>query len=71
MAMEIQEKDSRFRVVWQGFSMDWIPDTSTNKKVLLVFLRSLLDDKDKHIFTFQELSVLFDSNTRQASSQHM
>jgi transposase-like protein len=38
---------------------------------MLVFLRSLLDDKDKHIFTFQELSVLFDSNNRQASSQHM
>jgi transposase-like protein len=71
MAMEIQERDSRFRVVWQDFSMDWIPDTPTNKKALLVFLRSLLDDKDKHIFTFQELSVLFNSNNRQASSQHM
>jgi transposase-like protein len=69
--MEIQKKDSRFRIVWQGFSTDWIPDTPSNRKAMLVFLRSLRDSRGKHVFTFQELSVLFDSNNRQASSQHM
>ena len=71
MALEIQKKDSKFRIVWQGFSTDWLPDTPSNRKAMLVFLRSLRDSKGKHVFTFQELSVLFDSNNRQASSQHM
>ncbi len=71
MAMEIQEEDSRFRVKWQGFSIDWFPDTLSNRKTILVSLRSLLDSGGKHVFTFQELSALFDSNNRQASSQHM
>ena len=71
MAMEIQEKDNRFRVIWQGNSTDWFPDTASNRKAVLVFLRSLVDDKGKRVFTFQELSMLFDSNNRQASSQHM
>jgi transposase-like protein len=38
---------------------------------MLVFLRTLKDEKGKHVFTFGELSALFDSNNRQASSQHM
>lgn len=72
MALEIQEKDSKIRVIWQGhFITDWLPDTPSNRKTMLVFLRSLLNEKGKHIFTFQELSVLFGSNNRQASSQHM
>jgi transposase-like protein len=72
MALEIQEKDNRFRVIWQGhFVTDWLPDTPSNRKSMLVFLRSLLDEKGKHVFTFQELSALFNSDNRQASSQHM
>lgn len=70
--MEIQEKDNRFRVIWQGhFTTDWLPDTPSNRKAMVVFLRSLLDEEGKHIFTFQELAMLFGSNNRQASSQHM
>jgi hypothetical protein len=71
MALLIVEQDSRFRVEWQGYSTDWLPDTPSNRKAILVLLRTLKDEKGKHIFTFQELSSLFDSNNRQASSQHM
>ena len=75
MVLEIQEKDNTFRVKWQvnsqGFSTDWIPDTPSNRKSVLVFLRLLRNDKGKRLFTFQELSVLFGSNNRQASSQHI
>jgi transposase-like protein len=75
MVLEIQEKDSMFTVRWQvnsrGFSTDWIPDTPSNRKSVLVFLRLLRNDKGKRLFTFQELSVLFESNNRQASSQHI
>jgi len=75
MVLEITEKDSMFAVKWQvnsqGFSTDWIPDTSSNRKSVLVFLRLLRNDKGKRLFTFQELSTLFKSNNRQASSQHI
>ncbi len=71
MTLSVEKEDNRFRVKWQGNSIDWLPDTPSNRKAILVFLRTLKDEKGKHIFTFQELSVLFNSNKRQASSQHM
>jgi len=43
----------------------------SNRKSVLVFLRLLRNDRGKRLFTFQELSTLFKSNTRQASSQHI
>ena len=71
MTLTVLEEDNRFRVEWQGNSTDWLPDTPSNRKAMLVFLRSLQDEKGKPLFTFQELSVLFDSDNRQASSGHM
>jgi len=75
MVLEIQEKDNTFRVKWQvnsqGFSTDWIPDTPSNRKSVLVFLRLLRNDKGKRLFTFRELSLLFGGNSRQVASQHM
>jgi transposase-like protein len=71
MALLIEKQDNRFRVEWQGNSIDWLPDTPSNRKAILVFLRTLKDENGKHMFTFQELSSLFDSTKRQASSQHM
>ena len=64
MALEIQEKDNRFRIIWQGhFITDWLPDTPSNRKAMVVFLRSFLDEKGKHIFTFQDLSSLLTAIT--------
>ncbi len=71
MALQIVVKDNRFTVEWQGHFTISLLDTPSNRKALLVFLRSLQYDTGKHVFTFQELSMLFDSNNRQASSQHM
>lgn len=75
MVLEIHEKDSMFCVKWQvnsqRFSIDWLPDTSSNRKSVLVFLRLLRNEKGKRLFTFAKLSMLFRSNNRQASSQHM
>ena len=75
MALCVVKEDNRFRVEWQvnsqECSTDWFPDTPANRKAILVSLRSILDEKGDHMFTFQELSVLFDSENRQASSQHM
>jgi len=75
MVLEIHEKDSMFCVKWQAnsqsSSIDWLPDTSSNRKSVLVFLRMLGNDEGKRLFTFAELSALFRSNNRQASSQHM
>ena len=71
MALSVAKKDNRYTVEWQGHFTISLPDTPSNRKALLVFLRSLRDKKGKCVFTFQELSVLFGSNKRQASSQHM
>lgn len=75
MVLEINEKDSTFAVKWQvnsqEFSTDWIPDTPSNRKSVLVFLRLLRNNKGKRLFTFRELSMLFGGNSRQAASQHM
>jgi hypothetical protein len=71
MAPSVVKEDNRFTVEWQGHFTISLPDTPSNKKAMLVFLRSLQDEKGKALFTFQELSALFGSNNRQASSQHM
>jgi len=71
MALSFVREDNRFTAEWQGHFGISLPDTSSNRKTILVFLRSLHDSNGKRLFTFQELSALFDSNNRQASSQHM
>ena len=71
MTLSVEKEDNRFRVVWQGYSTDWFPDTVTSRKSVLVFLRWLLDGNGKHIFTHQELSKVVDSQKRQASSGHV
>lgn len=71
MTLSFEQEDNRFTVKWQEHFTISLPDTPSNRKAMLVFLRSLHDSNGKRVFTFQELSVLFDSNNRQASSQHM
>ena len=72
MTLKIIEEDNRFRVEWQeNFSIDWLPDTPSNRKAVLVFLRLLRNEKGKALFTFQELAVIFGSDNRQASSGPM
>ena len=71
MALSFIREDNRFTAEWQGHFTISLPDTPSNRKGILVFLRSLHDSNGKRLFTFQELSVLFDSDNRQASSQHM
>ena len=71
MALSFVREDNRFTAEWQGHFTISLPDTPSNRKAILVFLRSLHDSSGKRLFTFQELSVLFGSNNRQASSQHM
>jgi len=71
MALSIENEDSRFRVKWQVYSTDWLPDTAPNRKAILVFLRCLRNENGRRMFTFQELSKLVDSEKRQASSGHV
>ena len=71
MAISVVKEDNRLTLEWQEHFTISLPDTPSNRKAILVFLRTLKDGKGKGMFTFQELSALFDSNNRQASSQHM
>jgi transposase-like protein len=74
MALIVEEKDNRFRVSWQEYSIGWLPDTISNRKAIVVFLRLLQvfqNGKFKSLFTFRELSVLFGGKSRQAASGHV
>ena len=53
MALSVVVKDNRFRVEGQGYFTDWLPDTPSNRKALLVFLRLLRDENGDPVFTFQ------------------
>ena len=70
MTLSVEKKGNRFRVKWQGNSIDWLPDTASNRKAALVFLRHFRDEKGKRL-PFKELSKLVDSEKRQASSGHV
>jgi len=71
MLLNIEKEDNRFRVITQVFSTSWLPDTSENRKVCVVFLRLLQDELGKPLFTLQKLACLVGSNNRQAASQHV
>jgi hypothetical protein len=71
MTLSVEKEGNRFRVEWQGNSIDWLPDTASNRKTILVLLRCLRDENGKHVFTHQELSKVVDSEKRQASSGHV
>ncbi len=63
MTLTVEKEDNRFRVEWQGNSTDWLPDTASNRKSILVFLRLLRDDIGKRLFTFGELSAVIWSDS--------
>jgi hypothetical protein len=71
MALSVVKEDNRFRLEWQGNSIDWLPDTPSNRKTMVVILRLLQNEQGKRVFTFQELSKIVDSEKRQASSGHV
>jgi len=71
MVLNVERNDTLFRVITQAFSTSWLPDTAENRKVTVVFLRLLQTESGKPLFTLQDLSVVVNSNNRQAASQHV
>ncbi|MEW6606558.1 MAG: hypothetical protein AB1414_03755, partial [bacterium] len=69
--VEIETSGDRFRIVGSEFSTVWLPDTFSNRKAMLIFLRLLQDKANNLLYTHQELSVIVDSKNRQASSRHI
>src|SRR5262245_4392716 len=61
----------RFRVQSARFATQWLPDTPSNRHLIVVWLRLLRDAHDKPCFTLQELAPLVGSANRQAASQHL
>ena len=71
MAFLVRRKDNEFQVEAQGVKTDWLPDTASNRKAVVVFLRLLVNDRGKPRFSFQQLSQVVESHNRQAASEHM
>jgi len=62
--VKIVEDDNRFKIETQDFSTSWFIDTAANRKVSVVYLRSLRDEDEKALFTFQELAKIVGSDNR-------
>lgn len=71
MAIRVRVEGNRFCVQTQGFSTQWLPDTPANRQVTIVWLRLLVDERGKRLFTLQELAAIVGSSKRQAASQHV
>ena len=69
--MLVERKDTQFRVVAQGFSTAWLEDTSSNRKAMVVLLRSLEDELGKPLFTYDQLAQVLESPNRQAAHEPM
>jgi transposase-like protein len=61
----------RFRVRTPKFATKWLPDTPSNRHLTVVWLRLLVDEHGKPLFTLQELAAMVGSANRQAASQHL
>ena len=68
--MVVIRNDTTFCVQTQGFSVTF-PDTSSNRKTAVIFLRGMQDSQGKPLFTLVELSAIVDSPNRQAASGHV
>jgi len=69
--MDVYREDNRFCVAGQGIYASF-PDTASNRKAVIVLLRSLRWGQDgRHLFTHQELSEIVGSGNRQAASEYM
>jgi len=69
--MSVEYKDTQFRVVAQGFSTAWMEDTPSNRKAMVIFLRSLEDELGEFLFTYDQLAQVLESPNRQAAHEHM
>lgn len=67
----VEVNHQRFRVRTAQFTTQWLPDTPSNRHLLVVCFRLLVDDQGKPLFTLQELATLVGSTNRQAASQHL
>jgi transposase-like protein len=69
--LSVEVEGQRFRVRTPQFATHWLPDTSSNRHLTIVWLRLLRDAHDRPCFTLQELAPLVGSPHRQAASQHL
>jgi transposase-like protein len=69
--LRVEVKGERFRVRTPTFATQWLPDTPSNRHLAVVWIRLLVDEHGKPLFTLQELSVIVGSGNRQAASQHL
>lgn len=71
MAIQMEVEGNKFRVQTPAFLTQWLPDTPVNRHMSVVWLRLLLDETGKPLFTLQELAAIVGSENRQAASQHV
>ena len=68
--MQVSYNDTGFCIRAQGFSVAF-PDTPSNRKVAVIFLRGMRDAQGKGLFTLKQLAEIVHSANRQAASAHV
>jgi len=68
---KLRQRTTNFVYCAISFPLLDCPNTSSNRKSLLIFLRLLQDKANNPLYTYEELSVIMDSKNRQASSNYM
>jgi len=51
VALQVETRDGLFRLVSEELSTGWLPDTSPNRKSVLIFFRLLRDEVGKPLDT--------------------
>jgi len=69
--LKVIKDNNKIKIESNIINIDWISDTPTNRKVLIIFLRLLHKKKGEKYFSFKELSKIVNSENRQAASQYV
>jgi transposase-like protein len=64
------KEDNKIKIETQEFFLE-LPDTRSNRKVCVVFLRSLKNKGGKRLYKLKQLAKIVDSDNRQAASEHV
>lgn len=71
MIINLEIEDNKFRVITQVFQTSWLPDTIANRKVVLIVMSNLLDERGKRLFKLRELAAILGSESPAAANKHV
>lgn len=56
MVLEVEKKDSKFRLKTPMFSTNWIANTEKNRQIITWFLGEMEEDSGRKVFSTRDLA---------------